>query len=405
MKIALYDPEPVCGGPMTWSRFTQQGLRALGHECDTVSFTKSGRQRKAWGQMTPGTGWFDRPLDVVGKYKDCKDILGKYDGVVLTEPLIGLQDRQAVRENWGLPYYGRVLDLAGVRFTTALQAYNYSPKHAPFAEAVLALPSFAGTGITHVNDTIVLREAPSLRQYPWHYVPHPYTLHAPDDLLPGRGVAGCAGRFVHIDGFHILAMAAALRTLPAATVVQLRGACAISNRASLSVEVYEQLQKMGYEQGYRHGEDVFRPHNWWLSDGRGWVRYDGPYPGWPGGVAAISAMQVLCSVMADENSHGASSYTQLEGIDAGATQVATHLHWRKNFQGLFAPAIPTMPSLTTIPRDPAAEAWTRKAGEQVAIALSWDDGLRLRTAQHNREVVRAEHDPRLTAKTIAEVLS
>lgn len=390
---------------MTWCRFAQRGLRALGHDCDVVSFTKSGRPRKNWGTMVPGTGWYDRPVDVTARYRDCKDVLKQYDGVMLTELLIGLQDRQALKENWSLPFYGRVLDLAGVRWSTTLHSFSYSEKAAPFAAALVALPSFAGAGLSNVDSARVIRDNTPLRGIPWQKTTIPYTLCAPDDMIPARGVAGCAGRFVHIDGFHVLAMAAAYRTLPVDTIVQLRGACAISNRASLSVEVYEQLQAMGYEQAHRDGEDVFRPHNWWVMSPWGTVRYDGPYAGWPESVRASSAFQVFVSVMADENSHGSCNYAQLEAIDAGCMQVATPLHWRPSFRGLCPPAIPTMPSLTSIPRDPAAEAWTRKVGDQVAQALSWDDAMRLHVAKHNRDVIRAEHDPLVTAKAIVEVLS
>jgi hypothetical protein len=406
MRVALYDPEPVCGGPMLWTRMVQTGFRELGHECDVVSFTKSGRQRKAWGQMQPGTAWYDRQLDVVGKYKDCKDVLAPYDGVVLTEPLIGIQDKQALKSNWAIPYYGRVLELAGKPFTTALHAFSYSQKAAPFASVILQMPNFAGTGISHVTASMVTRDNQVMKGIPWEYIPHPYKLCITDDTwVPARGAAGCAGRFVHIDAFHIPALAAAYGTLPDDTIVQLRGACAISNRASLSMEVYEELQKMGYNTGARAGDDVFRPHNWWLTKNGSTVRYDGAYSGWPDSVGVCAAFQVMVSVMADENSHGASSYTQLEGIDAGCTHVATPLHFRPEFEGVMAPSVPTMPSLQTVARDPAAAQWVHAVGRQITEALSWDDAKRKQIAQYNREVVRVQHDPRLTAKALVEILS
>lgn len=403
MKIAIYDPDPIVGGMMSWGRHMQHGLRMLGHECDIVTFTASGRPRKSWGNPRMGTSWYDREPDVTGRYAQCASVLKAYDRIVLTEPLQGLQDREAHRNNWSVPKYVRVLQLARVPFTTVLHSFSYDLDDAPFSGHVVTLPDFTGTGFAHADPARVLQGNYTLEQVKWVQAPHPYLpsrdVSAP---LPGRDVAGVTGRFAHINGPHVPALMAARQLVPDGTTVQLRGASAVSNRPSFTLELYEIIRdRFGYE-GQREGDDVFRHHNWVLWNGKNVIRYDGSYTD---AVYACSSMTVHVSLMSEKNSTGVTNYAQLEAIDAGSLQVSTKCHWRPSFSGHVVDALSTMPSMSTIVKDPYVQDWLRKvASPAVTAALHASDEERTATARHNREVLREEHDPRIAAKLLTEVL-
>lgn len=413
MKIAIYDPDPVCGGLMTWGRQMQHGLRAAGAECDIVSFTKSGKPKVAWGRPADSTEWYERPLDVVGAYKNCKDVLAAYDRVVLTEPLMGLQDREARKQNWSVPYYARVLDVAGVPFTTVLQSFSYAEKDAPFAAAVTGLGSFLGTGFAHASPERVLGGNAALERVPWVQAPHPYLpVMEPSSPLPPRGVAGCTGRFAHLNGYQLPSAAMAMGCLPRGAVLQLRGSCAVSARPSYSLEIFEALRDTYGFQVWRDGEGAIRPHKWvaWQNDEHDvpvrTVRYDGAYAGGTQEpVMACQTMQAHVSLMARDKSTWTTNYVQLEAMDAGCVPVATDSHWSDEFRGRVLGALPSTPSMAAIVKsEPELTAWIRQAGVQVSAALDMSDGERAQVARHNREVLYSRHDPASVAKVLLEVL-
>jgi hypothetical protein len=408
VKVAIYDPDPYCGGLMTWSRQMQAGLRAAGAECDVVSLTKSGKPRIAWGRPSDSTEWYERPLDKVGAYKNTRDVFAEYDRIVLTEPLAGLQDREAGKNNWAVPYYVRVLEVAEVPFTTVLHSFDYSEKAAPYAEAVVSLPGFLGTGFAHASPARVLGGNKAMEAVKWVQAPHPYAPFLPRDApVPPRGVAGCTGRFAHINAFQLPAAAAARGLLPRGSTVQLRGSCAVSARASYTLEMYEGLRDNYGYQAYRAGDGAIRPHNWvlWKEDGSSTIRYDGAYPGGAGGtVEACQSMQAHVSLMAREKSTWVTNYTQLEAMDAGCIPVATDSHWSDWFRGKVIGALPTTPSVGLLVKDAELHKWLAAAGHAITSALELSDQERQEYAAHNRQALREIHDPAASARVLLEVL-
>lgn len=409
MKIALYDPFPVCGGMMTWTRHMRAGLIALGHECDTVSFTRSGRPLKKWGNPNAGTQWYERPLDKVFAYKNCREELRRYDRVILVEPLMELHEKEAERNGWRLPYYVWVLEEAGVPFTTVLHSFSYSTKATPWAVPILELPSFIGVGLSHAEPERCVRgNTRVLELAEWVRAPHPYVSVYPLDgpVPPNHLMAGTTGRFAHINGFHLGAMAQALGTLPQGTLFQMYGGCPITNKPAATTVMFEMMRDGGY--GYtphREDDNPFRPNPWVLTKEDGSVAYGGAYSGGGAGqAAATSQMRVHVSPMAEDKSTGVTNYVQLEAMDAGCLPVSTDTHWRPSFRGWIIEALPTTPSLSLVIKSEKPKTWVRKLGKAMELALTCPDDRRQELIRHNREVLRTEHDPATVAKTMVEVL-
>jgi hypothetical protein len=410
VKVAIYDPDPYCGGLMTWGRQMQAGLRAAGAECDVVSLTRSGKPRVSWGRPSSSTEWYERPLDRTGAYKNCRDFLAEYDRIVLTEPLAGLQDKEAKKQGWSVPYYARVLEVAGVPFTTVLQSFSYAGKDAPFAEAVVSLPSFLGTGFAHADPSKVLGGNQAMEAVKWVQAPHPYAPVLPvDAAVPPRGVAGCTGRFAHINAFQLPAVAAARGLLPRDCTVQLRGSSAVSARASFTFEVFEAIRDGYGMESWREGDGVIRPHPWvlWVNDGAPCriIRYDGAYPGGAEGtVEACRTMQAHVSLMSRDKSTWVTNYAQLEAMDAGSVPVATDSHWSAWFRGKVIGALPTVPSVGLLIKDAGLHRWLAAAGDVITAALELADQERAEYATCNRTALRDVHQPAASARVLLEVL-
>jgi hypothetical protein len=346
--------------------------------------------------------WYTNPLDAVGKYKDCAAFFQQYDGIILSELEIGLQDREAKKQGWVMPRYDRALELAGVPFTTALQGFDYSADGAPFAATTCSLPNFTGTAVAHSSPVKVLNGNQVLEKVNWLPSPLPYVMSA-QDITPPRDVAGMAGRFCHIKGCHLLAAMAGMGFLPDGTVVRLSGTAAVSNRPSITQEVFEMMtEEFGFK-GTREQGNIYAPMPWSVSSEEkiAGVDYTGTYTD-PVAVAAQSTAAV--ALTSRKNSSGTINYALLEGADAGCLLVSTATQWRPSFWGWVLEPLDTMPSIRKAVTDPAVKAWLKDAGRLVSGALSIDDSQRQEMVVRNRAVLRAEHDPMTVAKVYVEAL-
>jgi hypothetical protein len=106
MKVAILEPEPGVKGPTAWAFRLKHGFIGLGHECDVVSYTKSGKSRKAWGTPQPGARWWSEAPNVVVKTENIVEVLDSYDMIVLPEIKIPQHDKIALKAGEGvLPEY------------------------------------------------------------------------------------------------------------------------------------------------------------------------------------------------------------------------------------------------------------------------------------------------------------
>jgi hypothetical protein len=135
MRVAVFEPYPRMCGVSTWTWHAAQGFRDLGHHCDVVTFTKSGKPRKTTSirrdgvTFAMGWQWWHEAADVTAKFDDAPSVLDKYDLVVLNEPKNGTADRDAAREQ-RLPEYIEALSRTQTPWMTILHAPQYDPKRA-----------------------------------------------------------------------------------------------------------------------------------------------------------------------------------------------------------------------------------------------------------------------------------
>jgi hypothetical protein len=392
-------------GLQTWGRHLQAGLRALGHDCDIVSLTWSGRPRQAWGSERPGTMWYRDPVNATGKYRQSADFFRQYDGIILSELEIGLQDREAKKHGWSMPRYARALELSGVPFTAALQGFDYSEANAPFAGTACSLPNFTGTAVAHSSPAKVLNGNPVLERLTWLEAPLPYQVADPGDTaLPPRDTAGMAGRFCHIKGCHLLAIMAGMGLLPDGTIVKLSGTAAISNRPSVTVEVMEVLEQEFGFRGRRQEGNIYTSMPWSVSSEEKLcgVDYTGSYTD---PVAVSREFAVAVALTSRKNSSGTINYALLEAVNAGCLLVSTATQWRPSFWGWVLEPLDTMPSIRKTLTEESVKAWLRQAAGLVGAALGANDAVRREMTTRNLSVLQAEHSPAAVAQKYVQALS
>src|SRR3990172_686238 len=102
MKIAIYDPNPRICGPTTWAHQLKAGFIDLGHECQVVTATSSGKPRVAWGpenkSVSYGARWSPWVPDATFNRSGLVQYLNSCQLVILTEPKIPAVDRAAFKE-------------------------------------------------------------------------------------------------------------------------------------------------------------------------------------------------------------------------------------------------------------------------------------------------------------------
>ena len=125
MRVAILEPEPGVKGPTAWAFRVRYGFQQLGHECDVVSFTKSGKTRASWGKPQPGGRWWSEAPDVVVKTVNLVQTFDTYDMIVLPEIKVPLHDKMAIKESEKtgqdvLPEYVDALRKTKTKWTTSL---------------------------------------------------------------------------------------------------------------------------------------------------------------------------------------------------------------------------------------------------------------------------------------------
>jgi FkbM family methyltransferase len=409
---------------MSWAFHLRDGIRENGHECDVVTFTRSGNPRKAWGQgnMRPGIRWWGQSPDVVGRLTEAAQILDGYDAVILTDVRTVMQDKDAASGGSYLvdaqPDYLTVLEDTSTPFTFALHGNNYPTHEVPFAERLVALPNFVGAAVTHSPTS------PNLSRHLWPDVdftesPLPYRMRTKpdDDTLAGApydpsvpsDVVGITGRYITTKGHHALAMTAAHGYLPRVDHVQLWGASSLSLAASATYKTFEALclGKPLNLAGVRHGVvkpgertetggDVIRGYHWDVTvpDGPK-VSYLG---GYEDGFSTCQGLNVHVDLTAAAFSDGM-EYSQFESIDAGCLQVSVGSMWSDDFTGVVINRVEQWPHESKIDDDVL-----RQLGSAVNASVGLTEQMRRVVVRHNREVLSRKHAPKVVASTFLNVL-
>lgn len=404
MRVAIFEPEPRICGPVTWTRHLKAGFDDIGVECDIVTFTKSGRTKKYWGddlEKPLGCGWSVVAPQRVERHRDAVAVLNEYDLVILTEPKNATQDKEAIR-NGGLPYYVDWLANTTAQWTTALHGPQYDPKRAPFLPDLFRVAghNFTGHGISHGYlpgwDFVATDETGTLSDFTWETSPLPFKLNPDVELrLPeysGVNTVGISGRCTPNKGHQLVGMLPAIMDVDAV----LWGAASKGLGANFTYIIWENLAKAGAVQEWRDGPDKHTPLN--------------PFPWrvrWPDGQTTtyrgnyetneiMDTMDVHVNLTSPAFSGGLVEFSTLEAIDAGKPIIVNENVYDDRL---------TAETVNIVP--PSVERLAR--GEAKAMADLWrlcraiDSTLFNFTAlHHNRRVVEHfNHPGRIARKFLA----
>lgn len=361
MKIAVFEPYPRTCGVTAWGYNIAHGFRDLGHECDVVSFTKSGRNfatRGKDGGARPGWQWYQDAPDVVAKWKDSPDVLNSYDLIVLNEPKNGSYDNVAKKTN-KLPEYVAALHYTTTPWVTALHdAIAYTRKVAPFLEYCVGVKSFTGVAIEcrpgsyACGEWALAGKVKKLQQWPW--LPYRAKGRAPD--VQRERIIGIGGRMSTSKGYASLAHVA--HEVPPEYQVHMFGSEAGGMGPCISYLVYESMVATGWQglRGYpgKYTDEMrtdqsrlinnYGPVNtmmpWYLQrDGRT-VRYTGAF------IDAVEAWTrcAIATQLSTDKIVTTFEYTTLEAIDAGCAMILPwyyqhdmcgaeyDIHWLRKYQ-------------------------------------------------------------------------
>jgi hypothetical protein len=411
MKIAIYEPEPRICGPMTCAYHLQAGFQALGHECDVITFTKSGKPSITWGSMRKHIRWYRRAPDVTASYKDATPVLKGYDLTILSDVRTILQDKEAQKGTGAIskntPDYLAALDNAGVKFTTALHGNFYPPQEVIFAAELFALPGFTGSAVTYAENA----PKASAHIWPgvtWVYSPLPYQmLSEPDDdhASPGRAI-GITGRFIPNKGPSLLALGAATGRIHGN--VEMWGACSVGAGPSQSYRLYEALVKElglpgtrdGSEPDTPAGGDIIRPHPWDVTGPNGLISYKG---GYEDPMLACWRLAVHADLTASTFSHGM-EFSQFESIDAGCSQVSVAQMWNDAFTGEVIPPIQVISGEKKLLNTDAGRDLIATVSDAVMKAKAKSPIARQMESQFNRRALARVNKPALVAEKFLECL-
>lgn len=426
MKIAIYEPEPRVCGPMTCAYHLQVGFQKLGHECDVITFTKSGKPSITWGSMRQHIRWYRRAPDVTAKYADSTEVLRGYDAVILTDVRTMLQDKEALNDLKNLdnldddevfksvtavtpskPDYLAVLEKSGVRFTTALHGNFYPPKEVQFAAELISLPAFRGGAVSFAPRA----QDASKDIWPgvtWVQSPLPYQLKSDpdDDSISAGAASGITGRFIPNKGHHLLAIAAAKGYVPGN--VELWGACSVGAGPSQSYRAFEVLHQELNLPGTRYGNqpetpnggDLIRPYPWDITGPTGSIFYCG---GYEDPIKTCDRLAVHVDLTAATFSHGM-EFSQFESMDAGCSQVSVESMWNYAFMGKVLSAIPVVPGEKKLLNTDEGRELLETVGDVVTNALAKTNTIRRREALHNRRALATVNDPAAVASNFLECL-
>jgi len=398
----------MVGGFATWTLHVRDGFRALGHEADVVTCTRSGKPRASWSShKITNFKWRAEPYEVVTKYTNAVDTLNGYDGIILVDPCVYRQDREALRGLSALvpdvPDYVTILERVSRPVTVAIHCSRYERAKLPFLDRLLSVPTFNGKVVTHSRDTFEEHQElwPDLTMA--HALPLPYRArHAVDGEISSTdgNVVGITGRYSSIKGHHVLAHAWAAGYLPSADAVVLYGGGDTFRGPSASRITYERLLSSYPDLVGKiaDGSPSFSLP-WTITNGHSGLGYVGNYYD---GYAAAESMDVHLNLTTRVAS-GALEYAQLEAIDAGAAQLSLAHRWDQDYLGVVLPSVAKWPGDVKLSAGKSADV-LQAIGDGVCDLLDLDPSARAERRHHNRKILALKHDPKLAAQAYLDVL-
>ena len=416
MRVALYEPEPRVCGPMASMYHLQRGFRALGHDCDVVTFTRSGKPRVTWQGGAEGmrlhTRFWRRAPDVTGSMATAGEILRSYDAVVLSDVRTISQDKAALAGKSALsaavPDYLAILDQSGVKFTTALHGNNYPMSEVMFAPDLVSLRNFTKAAITY-SPTSPNASRTFWPDVNWILSPLPYAMETEpdDDSAPDSQVVGITGRYIPNKGHQALACAAGTGRLHAD--VELWGACSVGAGPSQTFHTWEALTQRLQLTGKRHGNqpdtsnggDIIKPYLWDINGPNGTIRYMGPYQD---PVTTCRRLAVHMDLTASNFSDGM-EFSQFEAIDAGCLQASVASMWNPGFAGRVIEALSVVPGEKKLLESERGGQILDMIAEAAADLLALSQGERHRHAKVNRKFLDYTHNPSTVAALFLEALA
>jgi hypothetical protein len=408
MRVAILEPEPGVKGPTAWAFRLKHGFIGLGHECDVVSYTKSGRTRTAWGKPQPGARWWSEAPNVVVKTVNLVETLDSYDMIVLPEIKIPLHDKVALKAGEGvLPEYVDALRRTKTPWTTALHGSFYPGKDIPFVPQLLESPSRGKLLVTMSEDSASssndLFSSMEWIKGQMPYIPQ-FEIDAP---VTNNYTVGTSGRFIYNKGQPLIALAGT--RLPEHVTVEVWGSCSVGLGPSPTFIVYEILKDHFGAQVVRHATNInlskgtdgniISPFPWDARvEGRALIRYLGNYVD---SAAIAQRFRVHMNLTAYNFARGLVEYSTLEAADAGALCIVPEhlsdpefrmhvLDWYKG--------CPTQGRLV----QPEGLELMQRVADAFTTCLEVSDKDRMEIAQHNRAVLRTRNDPRKTAQVMIE---
>lgn len=347
MRVAVFEPLPRTCGVTAWAFHHAQGWRDLGHHCDVVTFTTSGRKRTTRAKVDEGPRrgwrWWATEPDVTGKWVDAPDVLNSYDLIVMNEPKNAPLDFDATKEK-RLPEYVTALSNVRTPWVTALHdSMAYTTQLAPFLAETIATPSFSGLAIECRPGSYTSGEWALAgyvkRLQPWPWLPYVPRGRAPD--VARQRVIALGGRFTTTKGFQTLAEVAI--DLDPAYEVRIFGPEAGGMGPSISFRIYEAMARHAGWVGERidpkkAGEEhhsakdleinniasVNAGYPWTLHKNGHTMKYTGPY------LDAIAAWTecALAVQLSTDSIVTTFEYTTLEALDAGCSLILPRYYAR-----------------------------------------------------------------------------
>jgi len=408
MRVGILEPEPGVKGPTAWAFRLRHGFTQLGHDCDVISFTKSGKSRAAWGVPKPGGRWWSEAPNVVVKTVDLVKTLDSYDMIVLPEIKVPLHDKEAIKAEKGeLPAYVDALRKTKTPWTTSLHGSFYSEKDTPFVTQLLESPSRGKVLVTMSYDS-VNNSNEIFKTMEWVKGAMPFIPQCEiDDPINDEFTVGTSGRFIYNKGQPVIALAGA--QLPEHVTVEIWGSCSVGLGPSPTYVVYEQLRDFYKAQTKRYalrvdptkGTDgnIITPFPWDARiPGKALVRYLGNYVD---SAAIAKRFRVHMNLTGYKFARGLVEYSTLEAADAGALCVVPGHLSDPQFQMHVLDWYVGSPTQSKLVQAPGLEI-IAKIVEAFEHGLSVPYAERFEMARHNRQVLRTRNDPRESARVLIE---
>lgn len=408
MRVAIFEPEPGVKGPTAWAFRLRHGFIELGHECDVLSFTKSGKTRASWGKPQPGGRWWSEAPNVTVKTADLVAALDSYDMIVLPEIKIPLHDKTAMKAGEGvLPEYVDALRKTKTRWTTALHGSFYPEKDIPYVSDLLESPSRGSLLVTMSEDSAAdsneLFKSMKWIKGTMPYIPR-FDIDAP---ITDEWIVGTSGRFIYNKGQPLIALSGT--KLPEHVTVEVWGSCSVGLGPSPTYIVYEQLKNHFGAKGVRYatkideskGPDgnIITPYPWDARvEGHALIRYLGNYVD---SAAIAKRFRVHMNLTAYNFARGLVEYSSLEAADAGAMCIVPQHLSDPEFRMMVLDWYTKCPTQGRLVQQEGLDL-IDKVAAAFETCLAIGDAARMEIARHNRNVLRVRNDPKKSALTMIE---